>query len=676
MITSPYNFVPLAEKVFFPGWADMISHDIPFEDGVSGTIEFTITAKTPIFVRNGHTRQDAEAKNETYKSFSKTPDNKYFIPATSIKGAIRNVFEILTFSKMACVDDKRYSIRDLSSSQNQFMKFFQKKEVHCGWMKKEGDQVIISDHGVPGRISFKTLLLKLGPEFVDKMYNDNFFKNSSNRTAKKKYELAAGKDLRGKFKVLPLNPDNPVDTRKKVIFDSKGIPGTIVFTGQPGVRKDPKDTRSGKGQGKYYEFVFFDTPTPKKYSLDIYEDDGLYQDFLFIYKDSEDWKFWQNKLNKGEQIPVFFALDDKNELCHFGLSYLYKLPFPKRVKGYLPNEHNEKSLDMAQCVFGCTSKEDNSLKGRVFFSHAACVQAEEMEEQTPYMSSPKPTFYPMYLQQQGNNGYMANGNRVVFFKTMLDKDALLRGWKRYPMRNSLNQFVIPENQESNTSPFIPLAPESKFSCRVVFHNLKIEELGALICTLELPQGCLHSIGFAKPYGYGACSIDIDKESFEAININGEVVSLETCIERFRTLMDSKFSNFRNTPQIKELYAMMRPENAEKLTSPLRYMDSPNDFVEAKKQNQKKEIFGEYQQEYTKLIKKEAPVKPKNQILEAVITVYNAYSKQAKVKDSDKSFQLTVPPTFKGKLRDGDKITVEVAYSNKGKIKAMTLVKKL
>ena len=31
MITAPFNFVPLSDKVFFPDWADSVSHDIPFK---------------------------------------------------------------------------------------------------------------------------------------------------------------------------------------------------------------------------------------------------------------------------------------------------------------------------------------------------------------------------------------------------------------------------------------------------------------------------------------------------------------------------------------------------------------------------------------------------------------------------------------------------------------------
>ena len=103
-VKSPYNFVPAPteDEVFYPDWADQVSYDIPFSDGESGEIEFTITAETPIFVRNGHSREDAEIfKNyldekkrnnsyqpsdkdkksiESYLSFSNI-DGKFFIPA-------------------------------------------------------------------------------------------------------------------------------------------------------------------------------------------------------------------------------------------------------------------------------------------------------------------------------------------------------------------------------------------------------------------------------------------------------------------------------------------------------------------------------------------------------------------------------------------------------------------
>ncbi|MDR0612489.1 MAG: RAMP superfamily CRISPR-associated protein [Dysgonamonadaceae bacterium] len=126
-IKAPFNFVPVSEKVFFPDWADQISHDIPFEDGESGVIELKITAESPVFVRNGHTKADADNKSDEFKSFSKI-DNKYFIPATTIKGAIRNVLEIMSFGKMRLDENAMFAQREwdnphlypLKAQQNNF----------------------------------------------------------------------------------------------------------------------------------------------------------------------------------------------------------------------------------------------------------------------------------------------------------------------------------------------------------------------------------------------------------------------------------------------------------------------------------------------------------------------------------------------------------------------------
>lgn len=102
MIKAPYNFVPLAKDVFFPEWAESISQDIPFADGLSGTIEVTIQAETPVFVRNGH------ALDTTDNRFSHVVCNgkrQYFIPGTTVKGCIRNIMEIMSFGKMHPVTD-------------------------------------------------------------------------------------------------------------------------------------------------------------------------------------------------------------------------------------------------------------------------------------------------------------------------------------------------------------------------------------------------------------------------------------------------------------------------------------------------------------------------------------------------------------------------------------------
>ena len=86
-VKSTYNFVPAPteDQVYKPEWADKVSHDIPFEDGESGEIELTITAETPIFIREGVSKVDTQKKIENGFSFEfshyfdKAGNKNYFI---------------------------------------------------------------------------------------------------------------------------------------------------------------------------------------------------------------------------------------------------------------------------------------------------------------------------------------------------------------------------------------------------------------------------------------------------------------------------------------------------------------------------------------------------------------------------------------------------------------------
>lgn len=671
-IKAPFNFVPLSDKVFFPEWADQISQDIPFSDGLSGTIELKITAETPIFVRNGHTKEDAEAKNETYKSFSKTPDGKYFIPGTSIKGAIRNVLEIISFGKMNRVANNRYSIRDLQLKE--YMAYFQNADVHCGWMTKENDIVTITDNGIPRRISHTLIDEKLSTDFCQKFSDKDFLKKDSNRSSLYKYKSAQGKQLSYRFSDVPLNPKNEVDKRIKVKFDINGTEGTIVFTGQPSFRKaavkNPDRTMRQKASGKFYEFVFLEECV-RKFTLNCEEENGIYKDFCFIYKDSDEWKYWKRKLENGKRIPVFFALKD-NKLVHFGLSYLYKLPYIKRIKDYLSEEHKKNQLDLSDCIFG-TIDNKSSLKGRVQFSNALCVKGKSCSEMmNPYMGSPKPTYYPIYLKQNGTYGIMQTADdKGVPFSTMLQENAKLRGWKRYPVKDDWQStFDIPENQDDHTNPFYPMGKGSEFTCKLRFFNLNEVELGALLNSISLNKDCYHSIGFGKPFGYGKTSISIENIQ------SSHNIDIQEYKQKFIALMSEKIDNYRQSEQLKELKLMMSPQN---LTAPLEYMEL-KEFVEHKKQHFKEDrnqTFGQYQQNYSTLIKKQVrQTTTKVIISKAKVSVWQGQLKQAKLTEGkDLSTKPLDMNHKKIRLKVGDLIEVEKIMKG-GNVKELKFVKKM
>lgn len=148
MITAPYNFVPLNKEIFYPSWADDVSHDVPFEDGESGEIDITITAKSPIFIRDSKNEQEFCQYN-----------SEYYIPSSSVKGMVRNVLEIMSFSKMRLetFDDDTYAVRDLRN-RTLYMNNMKPNIISCGWLKLDTDNnYIIEDCGTTGRIKHEEI---------------------------------------------------------------------------------------------------------------------------------------------------------------------------------------------------------------------------------------------------------------------------------------------------------------------------------------------------------------------------------------------------------------------------------------------------------------------------------------------------------------------------------------
>lgn len=594
MIKAPYNFVPLENKAFYPSWANHISQDIPFEDGVSGSIEYTIEAKTPIFVRNGYT--DREHPDST---FSKTHDGKFFIPSTSIKGEIRNVLEILSFGKMTQVQDARFGIRDLNSQKNPVAyvegNFYldKMKHVQCGWLYKRlsqdgNEEYIINDCGVPGRIK---------PEEIDNHYGTAlamFGQNLTlNRQCTNKNDEEELRSAYYKYKnILKISLDNQdinncfcgtfstvQDNYDRLIasFGANGKKGCIVVTGQPS-KRDPI-----KKKGKYYEFVFFEDEDEDEEPIDT----NVINDFLTIHKNNYDYeKIWKRYLNEGRRVPVFFSRKNGNNgpIDSIGLAYMFRIPTANFIKGAIPIElQSNRRKDLAECIFGTAKESLGQLKGRVNISHAlTCGTPKECDDiVTTVLGSPKPSYGPLYASSG----------------TWNDANAQIKGRKRYPVRTT----ILPPNKgtDSQTCEFIPLDQGTSFKGRITFHNLKECELGALIAALTFnghPE-CCHSIGEAKPLGYGKVKISIDKLSVISIKDifakTDDPTQQETdyYFNKFKDVMTENIgTGWESSNSIRELCAMARgiDEEVNNNFSYMRMSTNRNENEFALNKSEKKE----------------------------------------------------------------------------------------
>lgn len=562
MITAPFNFVPQNHIVYYPTeWSDKISQDIPFSDALSGVIRLKITAGTPIFVRNGHSKKDEENKTENYKSFSRTPNGEYFIPATSIKGAIRSVLEIMSFGKVHLDEDMMFAQREWDNPALYPIKGNQ-AELHCGWLKRSKDVMggyvyEITDCGKPRRIAQTRIDEYIGKQIlrchfcqsskepVDLQHDIKLGdKDFDPKTAVYKYKLLEGcKSLENLY--FARDEEFAAEYQEnRVKVSNTGDKGTIVMTGQPDLWKWPRPTRLDQNAGKFYEFVFLaPTNNARKYSISA-ED---FNHYTFVYADSPDWAFHKQDIDtKG--IPVFFRVN-AGQVKDWGLAYLYKLPYDKTPYQLLPEEHKKADPDLAECIFGYVNRKTKEcLKGRVQFSHAKTKDTPSKENEIKLvLGSPKASYYPIYIEQSGGE-----------YKTY--NDGNLSGRKRYVVR--AEEFVESSEKEEVNSILTPLSKGTVFTDYIYFHNLRRVELGALLSAITFHNNsdvCFHQLGQGKPYGFGKVHIEIENYPADLPKPVELMAEFERCMIAFLKNNKEQQTQWVKREEIKNLCYLARTE---------------------------------------------------------------------------------------------------------------------
>ncbi len=590
-IKAPFNFVPLSDTVYFPDWAEKISQDVPFSDGISGSIEIEIDAKTPIFVCDGHP-QDKQDNNETNgdnsnqnnninpQSFSKTPDGRFFIPGSSIKGAVRNVLEVMSFGKMKLDKRAMFAHREWDREQYDLLNPNEQSRLHCGYLKRNGDCYVINDCDKPYRIANTRIDEYLEePIFRDYFESDSRFDlnevdpntNLDPKTAIFKYKLLEGKkaitDLR-----FSIDEDYAVEYREnRVKVDPNGdFTGDIVLTGQPDKWKYSRQEKRKqfKGKGKFYEFVF------KNKIIHTYTIDAeTFEHFKFIYENSDEWTRIKSLLDSDKGVPVFFRPEGNDRIKDFGMAFLYKLPYDRSPYDTLGARHKKDNPDLAECIFGKIG--DKSLKGRVQFSNAFATEHEVDREYRLTLSSPKASYYPMYIEQEGRNG--------VTTRYQTYDRGRLAGWKRYPIRNGVWEYST--GSEKLDTIIIPLKT-AKFIEIIRFHNLRPIELGALLSAITFHgnEGCYHSVGQGKPYGFGKVTFKINKRNFKVDSCGFDQDKYLMAL--YENQMNAAVPGWINSPSLKELITMAHDLITDADSHAFKYMTmnnnrNENEFLKAK-----------------------------------------------------------------------------------------------
>ena len=473
-IKAPYNFVPLSEKVFFPNWANQISQDIPFSDGEDGIIELSIKNLSPLFVRDGH---EKEEPTEWSSHIRVDGQKRYFIPATTLKGCFRSVLEILSFSKMSRYNDDFFGYRSFTTqvSGAYGRKMRNDRNFGCGWLYISNGKYYIE--------VCKKGIAKI-PHTKLKEFFPDFNVGEDHKTAEIK-QLSIG---------TLANPYPDIDISCNSVEYVKEGRYKVVCTGFM--------------NGKKVEYLFSHETFPAE---EISDD--IIRKFQTIHKYTPYYAgekgkvgFLKQRLSSGEKIPVFFEKAG-GIISNIGITRMFRYPYNYSVKNEVEKAQERSSdsrKDLPEAIFGYINSEDQ-LRGRVQFCHAFCTSVIQDGECAPHkgvFGQPRASYFPLYLNQSGGS------------ISTYDSNIPVSGRKRYRIVKGNDTIKLSEGNgnEKTLSTFRPLPANKTFLGKIKIHNLRKAEIGALISAITFhgnsTQKVYHNLGLAKSYGYGCVNCQI------------------------------------------------------------------------------------------------------------------------------------------------------------------------
>jgi len=613
-INAPYNFAPLADRVFVPEWAERISHDVPLREGLSGELRLRLVAESPLLV-GGRQREDRQGR--TFIEWFRAPDGRCAIPGSSLKGAIRNVLEIATFARMRQIDDVRFGLRDISGPRvKDAYHGVVVGRMRAGLMRRTGRDGAVAEIR-PCRLwridhaDLRAWLERRGvpmPREVPADEPNVLFTAARHRAVKRKYafwaRLAERAGLPDRHTLWVVPP--PEGARAGAGPVAGGGPlcrpadrdtpgareGWLVLTGQVSDR-----TQREKGT-KYKDFVFVEEKDAE--AVPVSAED--WRGFLAVHTDAEGepvagggWEYWRKHFDRGEPVPVFWTerLRERGEgddgdgerRLIIGMAFMPRIACDHStgdLVGGVCEEHRTEGgpPDFCEGLFGRVGPAPGDcLRGRAVFETLLQTSAHEPYAEAPtILSSPKPTYFPSYLEQPAARApwwhLPERGHYVTYVDTGADGPPRPRGWKRYPARPDGMVGVQPLDAWQRDNPRVqvvlhPLPRGATFEGRLVFHNLHPVELGGLVWALTWggEARLRHTLGGGKPFGFGQVRIEVEPAGWLRPNDPGaEPPSLEACLERFRERMDafcrSAFGRgWLETPQLEALLAMADPDAA-------------------------------------------------------------------------------------------------------------------
>lgn len=518
--TAPYNFVPINDIVV-PA-EPIPDFDCYHMERFTGYIDLNIETLTPLYIRDANTQEEEslaiqaaltckEGNNKAGSSEREHAEHRvnpnFFspggipkIPGSSLRGMVRNLVEIVSYSKMEFAEkDKRFYYRKVAI-QGRYQELMLIRDggglrpaTEAGWLKKEHGkhyiyplekQQIYRINAYAKEKSSKWEVVMINDEgkpVLKELDRFNFYPISF-IPAKEEVHNHRGGTIKLHYALIE---ENSFELgHHKAESDKRYEKGYLVLSGSMGSKKHMHPViHCPKNDGK----IEVNQDLINGYEGDISREPEA--DLLEMLKKNPDG------------VPCFYLKDSEGNIKSIGHTPMFRLAYDKKVKDHIPDNNREfEGTDFATAMFGKADK----FAGRVFFEDAKMMKsAGQYPALSPrILSTPKPTTVQHYLVQKG--GKMADWN----------DDTNIRGYKLYWHRRTpqkgLFQWEATEKEKekakSQLTSIRPVCEGTLFYGRIRFENLSDVELGALLFALDLPPECAHKIGMGKPLGLGSVRI--------------------------------------------------------------------------------------------------------------------------------------------------------------------------
>lgn len=505
----PYNFVSLKDK------NDVVDRGERKLGTNTGKLVCKLVNKTPLFIM-GESEQDN--KGHTKERFYREK-GILIVPASSLKGAIRNVIDVMTNSVIRNVEDEKLEQR---MGAGKFESVFGIIESLPENGKKgiiveaEKIKVKTKDKTEVGNKKFK--FEDRGQEFSRKYsYKDGLIER-----VKLKDSIYNLKETEIKIKpgvtIVEKLINNSKEYKNYLTGNENGVQGVLWF--------------SSPIYGKIHEKLLIPKKNGRKFEFSNEE----YEDFKYIIKqraerikngkDINSSTFYYDKnLEIGD--PVLFEVKDGKMAEHLAFSEIPRLryqfsPFDLVPEEFRPGDSLE-NLSFSERLFGTigdnTKKDEGkkeelvALSGRVFFEDAKNYNFKMIDDKNLIIlkafGEPHPTLTTFYLDNtdkdyNDNEGIHIRGRKFYWHH----KDKIGTPFSKYRKSVEMPKDTKGENKFAYNSSLELMDINNEFEFEVHFENLTDEELGVLIYAIELEDGLLHKIGKGKAFGFGSCKIEI------------------------------------------------------------------------------------------------------------------------------------------------------------------------